>query len=58
VILGLVIGGLAVMWGVVVAFLDQPAAPDRKRTQLCAALLTGCAAAAAGGILVTVNGWW
>ena len=53
------IGGLAVLWGVMVAYLEQPAPPDGRRTrQLCAALLTGCAAATAGGILFSVSGWW
>ena len=58
-IIGCVVGGLAVLWGILVALLEQPAGPDRRRTnQLCTALLTGSAAAVGGGILATVTGWW
>jgi hypothetical protein len=54
---GFVLGGLAVLWGVLVALLDQPTPPDRGQTRrLCTALLITCAAVTTGGLLVTVAG--
>jgi hypothetical protein len=54
---GLVVGGLAVLWGVLVALLDQPTPPDQRQTsRFCTALLVACAAATAGGVLATLTG--
>jgi hypothetical protein len=56
---GLVIGGLAAAWGVVVALLDQPTASDKRLTdRLCTTLLVACAAAAAGGGLAKATALW
>ncbi len=42
-----VVGGLAAVWGVLVAVLDQPVVRDRRRVeQWCAALLIASAAVA------------
>ena len=39
-----VVGGLAAVWGVLVAVLDQPSVPDKKRVERwCAALLVASA---------------
>ncbi|GIF22647.1 hypothetical protein Ate02nite_53770 [Paractinoplanes tereljensis] len=47
---GLMIGAVAVAWGVVIAMLDQPGAfSGRHLNRLCTALLIGCA-------VVTVTG--
>ena len=56
---GFVIGALAVAWGVLAAFLEQPGAASRRRTtQLCAGLLLACAAVgAAGGVASAADLW-
>jgi hypothetical protein len=56
---GFVIGGLAVAWGVLAAFLEQPGAAARRRaTQLCTALLVACAAVGAAGGVASAAGVW
>ncbi|GAA0448311.1 hypothetical protein Ade02nite_61000 [Paractinoplanes deccanensis] len=56
---GFVLGGLAVSWGVLAAYLDQPgAAAHRRANQLCTALLTACTAATAVGGVASLAGAW
>jgi hypothetical protein len=56
---GFVLGALAVAWGVIVAFLDQPGASARRHAdRLCTALLTMGAAVTVVGVLATVTGLW
>jgi uncharacterized membrane protein (DUF441 family) len=47
---GLMIGTLALAWGVLVAYLERADAPTGRRIdQLCTALLIGCAVVAITG---------
>lgn len=56
---GFMIGGLAVGWGVLIAFLDQAAAPAGRRAgKLCAALLVWCAVVTVTGGVITAMGRW
>ncbi|MEU8817246.1 hypothetical protein [Actinoplanes sp. NPDC048796] len=56
---GFVLGALAISWGVLAAFLDQPGAADHRRArQLSAALLTACTAATAVGGVAALAGAW
>ncbi len=54
---GFLAGGLAVAWGVTVAFLDQPSVSSSRRTQqLCTALLIALAAVlVAGGVTTAIR---
>ncbi len=54
---GFVLGGLAVAWGVAVAFLDHPGAADSPRLRrFCTALLlTGGAVTATGAVAAGVG---
>jgi hypothetical protein len=56
---GFMIGGLAVAWGVLIAFLDQAAASAGRRVdKLCTALLIWCAVVTAtGGVVTAMDGW-
>ncbi|MEV4350905.1 hypothetical protein AB0J83_41140 [Actinoplanes sp. NPDC049596] len=56
---GFVLGALAVSWGVLAAFLDQPGAAGHRRAgQMCTALLTACTAATAVGGVAALTGAW
>ncbi|MFF5083315.1 hypothetical protein ACQPZJ_19965 [Actinoplanes sp. CA-054009] len=56
---GFVLGALALSWGVLAAYLDQPGAADHQRAKrLCTALLTACTAATAVGGVAALSGAW
>jgi hypothetical protein len=47
---GYLVGGLAVAWGVMAAFLDQPgSSPSARTRQLCTVLLVAAAGTAVTG---------
>ncbi|GAA2697451.1 hypothetical protein [Actinoplanes palleronii] len=56
---GLGIGAVALAWGVLVAFLDQPAAPTGRHVdRLCTGLLiAGAAVTITGGVLAATVHW-
>lgn len=47
------------MWGVVVALLEQPTAPNKRLTdRLCAGLLCASVAVTAAGTVTKLTGMW
>ena len=55
---GFLLGGLAVAWGALAAFLDQPGAAGGRAERWCTALLvTSGAVTVAGGVAAFASPW-